>query len=178
MSVPKNLAKRQKLARKRQRKQQSRLKHRKQSALPTESFQAEPLEEKFPQSLAEKFPGGIVHVGAVGNIKTSDVLDDFVKPFADLIEDADAYRRLLTLGMLAWNAALEPEWRQQQMVDDVIGKGLAAETQWVQMNCRQIVNQLVERKRKYFAQYKRPILNFMLQDTGDGYHLTVISAVV
>lgn len=108
----------------------------------------------------------------------SDVLDRFVRPFDHLVDGEDDYRRLLTLGVLAWNAALQPEREQQEMVDDVLRKALREESEGVQAASKQLVGQLIERKRRYFAEYRRPILDFKLTDLGDHYHLAVISALV
>jgi hypothetical protein len=160
MSSPKQLAKRQKLARKRQRKQESRLRRK---------------QKRRSSSL----PGEGIGFDAPGGIKMSDVLGEFVVPFRDLVDGLDAYRRLLTLGVLAWNAALGSESRQQEIVDEFIGEALGTESQEVQASCREIVDRLVERKRANFAQYRRPILDFVLEDLGGGKcHLSVISQLV
>jgi hypothetical protein len=167
MSAPKQLVKQQKLARKRQRKLQSRLKKEKKRGYLREGWfsSAEPS-------------GPILHFGDSGGLKMSDLLKEFVEPYHHEAHDADAYRRLLSLGLLAWNAALQPEAEQQEMVDDVIGKGMHGESEEVQAFVREIVNQLIARKLHHFAQYRRPILDFVLQETDDGLHLAVISAVV
>jgi hypothetical protein len=172
MSVPKNRVKQQKLARKRQRKQKARLKHH----------------HKRPEIYGELMPidlplGVKFHNGAVGGIKMSEVLEEFVEPFAHLIEDderlrnKEAYRNLFMLGTLAWNAALRPMEEREEMIADALSNSLAAESQWMQMQCRQIVDELVARKFKHFAEYKRPILEFVLEDRGNTYHLSVISAI-
>ena len=159
MSAPKSLAKRQKLERKRNRKQQARRRQKQKSDGVREACSS-------------------FDFGAPGGVRMSDILQRFVRPLMDDVEGEDAYRRLLTLAMLAWNAALVPEARQQEMVDDVLGKAMDGASQEQQAGCREIVSRLIERKEKYFFMYRRPILNFHLTDLGDEYHLAVISAVV
>jgi hypothetical protein len=159
MSAPKQFAKRQKLARKRQRKHQRERRNQRK-----ERFLSQP-----------DFGGPSVDFDAPGGIKMSEILDEFVEPFMHLVDGEEALRKLLTLGVVAWNAALGPEARQQEMVDDVIRKGLRGESEETQAACREIVNQLVARKHKFFAAYRRPIINFVLEHRSDGYHLLVLS---
>ena len=156
MSAPKQLIKRRKLDRKRLRKRESRLRRNK----------------KQLSSRSEA-----VFYGPFGNLKMSDVLSDFVAPLADECADREAYSRLLTLGLVAWNAALRPQPERQQMVDDVIGRGLCGESRYVHRMCREVVDHLIARKLAYFAEYQRPILGFNLEDRGDDYFLSVMSAL-
>jgi len=108
-------------------------------------------------------------------VKMSEILLDFVEPFAEGISDNDAFCRLLTLGVLAWNAALKPEPQCQNIVDRVIARCMRGESTELQAAYKEIVRDLVLRKRSHFAQYRRPILQFHVEDTEDGFHLTVMS---
>jgi hypothetical protein len=159
MSVPKQMAKRRRLELRRRRKQVARQRHQAQHpALPGEV--------------------GIAH--SVGGIRMSDVLEDFVEPFIHYLPDEpdlNAYRGLLSLGMAAWNAALTPDLlKRQRLIDDVIRSGLCSATQ-DQAIFRQLVDELIVRKERHFAGYNRPILDFVLEDRGDSWHLTVASVV-
>jgi hypothetical protein len=107
----------------------------------------------------------------------SEILPDFVRPFADSVEDVDDFRRLLTLGTLAWNAALVPEPRRQQMIDDVLSKGLGKEKAAFHTPLNEMVSQLVARKLRYFAAYARPIVGFTVEDDGKGYYVQVMSVL-
>jgi hypothetical protein len=40
-----------------------------------------------------------------------------------------------------------------------------------------IVGEMIERKNRYFAGYTRHILDYELTDTGDDYHISVISTL-
>ena len=65
----------------------------------------------------EEWPGGTFSVqpsyrfDVPGGVKMSKVLEEFVELFLTRSKGLEAYRRLLCLGELAWNAALcsEPE---------------------------------------------------------------------
>ena len=160
MSTPKSAVKSRKLEKKRKRKQQARLRRKQR--------QRRPPGERSPFSL-----------GAPAGVRMSDVLGRFVRPFEDQADGEEAYRRLLTLGVVAWNAAMVPDPdEREEMVDEVIDKVVREEGPGGQTACEEIVNQLIERKKRYFAHYRRPIVSFVLEDMGDGYHLTVMSAIM
>ena len=38
----------------------------------------------------------------------SDVLKDFIEPYKDMVDSDEAQRKLLTMAVLAWNAASSP----------------------------------------------------------------------
>jgi hypothetical protein len=164
MSAPKQLAKRQKLERKRLRKRKTRLKRQKERQ--TSWYESDGFD-----------PIGILN-GPVGGLKMSEVLEDFVAPLADSADDRDAYERLYSLGLVAWNAALEPEHRRKAMIDDLLEELLRGADLWERHVCREIVDRLVTRKLESFAEYRRPILAFQFEDLEDGgYYLSVASGL-
>ncbi len=54
--------------------------------------------------------------------KMSKVLEEFVEPYMDMATDEQGYRTVLTLGMLAWNAALLPASGRISGLDDFFRK--------------------------------------------------------
>src|SRR4051812_46828121 len=57
-------------------------------------------------------PGSKVVYEPAGREKMSEVLEDFIEPYRDMADGENALRKLLTLALLAWNAALLPEDRR------------------------------------------------------------------
>lgn len=111
-------------------------------------------------------------------IKMSEVLEAFVKPYLDQTDTFDELRLLFLTAVLAWNIALLPEERQQAAIDDLVEKEIRAEDEEAEAaraDLRSMLNELVARKELLFAEYNRFIVDFRLVDTGDGYHLTVLS---
>jgi len=157
MSVPNQRLKMQSLVRKRKRKLQARLRRK----------------ERQRSFFGEGMPAE-----SLGDVKMSELLPELVEPFADLAADAQSYQRLLMLGTLAWNAALLPPAEQQEMVDETIREGLGSQGEELRAGCREIVNQLILRKQRYFSQYRRPIVDFRLEDRGNRYYLSVASAIM
>ena len=165
MSAPKQVTKRRKLEKKRQRKRVTQLKRQKQAQI--RRCQPDCLE------LAAT-PNAHVEI-----TKMSDVLKDFVRPLAGSADGRDTYERLLWLGMVAWNAALLPEYRRAEMIDDLMEQGMRWESAWERQACCETVDRLVARKLERFAGYQRPILAFQLDELGDGdYYLSVASGLV
>lgn len=164
MSAPKSAAKRQKLEKKRQRKQDARLRR----------------QRKQRNSPSELSSGSVVlQSGVPGGIRMSEILEEFLEPYAEMAESFAAYQRLLSVGMVAWNAALRPEHEREAMIEDCLRAAVPAGDGEAWAVARTIIDNLVARKHKYFSQYRRPILNFKLIDEGDDqWHLTVMSVVV
>jgi len=107
----------------------------------------------------------------------SEVLKDFVQPYLESADTKEAYRKLLTLAILAWNVALLPEKEQQATVDRLVDETLATATQGLKTDMKEIVNMLIARKKSYFSENKRTIINYQLTDTGRDYYLVVASTL-
>ena len=112
-----------------------------------------------------------------GQMKMSDVLADFVEPYIDMVDTEEAYRRLLTLALTAWNASFLPEEEQQDMIDRVLEAGIPAGNDELKAGLKGIVNMLLARKKAHFSQYTRNIIDFEVVDRGDSYHLAVVSTL-
>jgi len=107
----------------------------------------------------------------------SEVLEAFVEPYLDVADTEDAYRKLLMLAVVAWNASFLTEEEQREMVDDITSKVMSAATREDKKDFRELVSTLVERKRAHFSAYTRKIISFELTDTGRDYHLSVVSTI-
>lgn len=108
--------------------------------------------------------------------KMSDALTDLVEPYADMAEGKEAYSKLLHLGMIAWNTTLFPEAEQarmiQQLLDTMPGAG-----QEMTAGLRQMIADLMMRKKALYPDNRRMMVSLDLIDTGNGYRLTVASSV-
>jgi hypothetical protein len=122
--------------------------------------------------------GSKLVIEPAGREKMSVVLEDFVEPYRSPNEGSiDDYRKLLSLGVLAWNAALMSDDIRKSMIDDVISKVLTHEPDEVRAELRAHINAMVERKLAHFASIRRAIVSFEVTDTGRDYHLSVASTL-
>jgi len=112
-----------------------------------------------------------------GEVKMSEVLTDFVEPYFEFTETEEDYRKLLTLAVMAWNASFLPEKEQQEMIDRVFGEGIPTGTEELKAGLKEIVNELIVRKKIYFSEYTRWIIDFEVTDMGRDYHLAVASTL-
>ena len=151
------------MAKKRQRKEAARLKRRR---------------KRTGEAGSRDFFGPILHFDAPVRLKMSEVLEEFVEPFADEVEGLEEYRKLLCLGQLAWNAALRGEPDRGAMVSEMLSAAMPGASEEALSMGRSLVESLIIQKEQYFADLHRPILAFEVFDTGDGWHLNVASAVV
>jgi len=106
----------------------------------------------------------------------SEVLTDFIEPYLEFTDTEEAYRKLLTLAIVAWNTSLLPEEKQQDMIDETL-EAMPETAEEVKTGLREIVNLLMARKKVYFSEYRRMILGYELTDTGKGYYLSVASTL-
>jgi hypothetical protein len=165
MSAPKQLAKRQKLERKRRRKRESFLnrKKRQQPCWGRPDFDYEP---------------SLVANGPVGGFKMSDVLQEFASPLIDETADGKTLRRVFSIAVLEWNAALEPVYSRSAFIASGIDGAMKNTEPWERLACRELIESLVARKLAHFARYQRPIMAFQLDELDDGgYYLSVASGV-
>ena len=118
----------------------------------------------------------VVFIEPKGHVKMSEVLEAFVEPYVDEVDSEEDYRKLLGLAIAAWNVALFPEDKRQDMIDQVI-ESVSAGDDVLKANLTEIMSELTERKQKYFRKYRRMIVDFELRDTGRGYELQVVSTL-
>jgi hypothetical protein len=105
--------------------------------------------------------------------KMSEVLLDFIEPYKEFADTTEAMHRLIATALVAWNTALWPEAEQAEHLEQ-ISKALPADTV---DDFYAIVGAMIERKNRFFAEYTRLILDYELTDTGDSYHVSVISTL-
>ncbi len=111
-----------------------------------------------------------------GEVKMSEVLTAFVEPYLESANTEENYRKLLMLAIVAWNAALLPEEDQQDIVDKAV-EAIPAASWAMRAYMKAFMSELIERKKTYFSEYTRMIIDFELTDMGAGYHLSVASTL-
>ena len=106
-----------------------------------------------------------------GTLKMSEVIIEFLKPYQKYATTYEAQKRLTTVGIIAWNASLLSEDEAQAMID----KTTKAQPRAVREEMIEFIEELMERKKKHFAIYTRPVIDYHLADDGDEWHLSVAS---
>ena len=124
------------------------------------------------QRVEQRFPNQKVVAGETRDgVKMSEVLKEFIVPYRETANTEEAFRKLLVIAVVAWNTALFPAEERKAYVDKV----LEALPEEARADGQAIISELVERKERYFSEYKRMIIDYEVTDRGEDYHLVVVS---
>jgi hypothetical protein len=110
-------------------------------------------------------------IESADGVKMSEVLKAFIQPYMDFADTEESFKKLVTIAVVAWNISLLPRSEQVKSVNDLL-KSLPPD---VRADTKSILRELMRRKKKYFAEFRRMIIEFEVVDTKNGFHLTVIS---
>jgi len=129
----------------------------------------EPLLARIP----EAFRGRPVTVDEpVGGVKMSEVLIKYLEPYTEGLEGEEQWNQLLRFGIIAWNAALLPPNDLKESLPRIIeALPVAERTQLVGL-----LDQMVQRKQRFYAHDTRFILDFDFTMRKDGPFLSVVSS--
>jgi hypothetical protein len=140
-----------------------------------QSQEAANLEKLKSQFLADTALKGQQVVFKSSGEKMSEVLEEFIEPYIESATTPEAYHKLITLAIIAWNAALLEETERQSLITQSTEAILATAGEEWKKDLQNILAMLIERKQRYFANNRRYILDYHLSETKKGYHLAVIS---
>jgi hypothetical protein len=112
-------------------------------------------------------------VEPAGLEKMSELLERFVEPFLSKSKTRDEYRELLAIGAVAWNVALFPKESRLAELDDAARQLRFSKAD--QPEFLGLLQELMDRKDRYFSTIKRAIVSYEVIDTPDGFNLFVIS---
>src|SRR5689334_22891293 len=93
-----------------------------------------------------------------GSFKMSDGLKELVAPYWETCQTPEALDEMLTMGMVAWNAALLTGNEREQMIQDML-KVLPADTH---ADARRILTSLIRRKEQLFPTVTRMMVSYEL----------------
>jgi hypothetical protein len=135
---------------------------------------------KLEKSFVDDFGENAVLVRNAPDItKMSDVLKEFVSPYKHIPKDKKQLESLLTLAIAAWNLSFFPEEKWSKVTNEVFTdtySRLKKGSENIEV-AEALIQDLIERKLKYFADHHRRIINFQLAYLNrDEYHLTVVSS--
>jgi hypothetical protein len=114
-----------------------------------------------------------VVVSPPGERKMSEVLLEFVEPYSGQWRTEEEFKKLLTVAVIAWNAALHSGSQRDEFIQDMV-RAVPPE---VRPDMRAIIEEMIQRKVSRFASNKRMIIDYRLTTTQAGPHLSVISTL-
>ena len=123
---------------------------------------------------SQHFHNTQVMVNPAGTEKMSEVIFRFAEPFKD--EDGMVPKAMLEIAIILWNASFMPSDRQRKAVEDVVNVLLSDHTE-ARRELFVIAYRLLERKKQYFSENKRMIMDYHITESAHSIHLDVASTV-
>ena len=112
----------------------------------------------------------------IGEDSLSDTLPAFAEPALETTTGGESFRSALTLAVLAWNISLLPESKQQTILETRLEPLMTLYQGRDHDTVRQIVEMLVQRRLQKYADQRRFILGFELDEATDPPMLSVTSS--
>jgi hypothetical protein len=132
------------------------------------------FEKRFEQGAYGDNVSGFMH-NPKGQVKMSDVLKAFAKPYLKEMDSYDEQHMFLQFAVIAWNIASMPEEKRQAAKEGVLREAAKGSPNFVQQDLNSLIDELIERKLELFPNNRRFIVDFQFEDAGDEYHLSVAS---
>jgi hypothetical protein len=109
----------------------------------------------------------------------SEVILDFLAPYAEYAQTHDEQKKLVSLGIVAWNIALMPEDDHKQEIDAWVREVFPDKNRHrqAQRAMQDTMNDLVAHKLQYFADSQHYIVGFDLKNTSQGLDLSIASTL-
>ena len=105
-------------------------------------------------------------------LRMSEVIGDFISPYADDVETVGQYEVLVTIAAMAWNSAILPPEARELAVEQM----LKSVPTGVEEGVMDLFDELVARKQQYFSHINRIIVNYEVTELDDGEWYLAIAA--
>ncbi|PZV13403.1 MAG: hypothetical protein DCF20_15340 [Pseudanabaena sp.] len=139
--------------------------------------------EKLQKTVKQDFGENVQMVRNMeGLAKMSEVLKDFIRPYADIPQNKKELQHLLETAVTAWDLALMPKEKRESELDQIFASMLKKAKKNIDKEdlatSRALIEDFINRKLKYFADEQRQVIDFQVEYLSRGeYHLSVASAM-
>ena len=123
---------------------------------------------------SQHLPNTQVLVNPVGTEKMSEVILRFAEPFKD--HDGLVPRAMLEIAIILWNASFMPSAMQRKAVEDVVNV-LPSDNPEARREMFFIAHMLLERKKQYFSDNQRMIMDYHITESAHSIYVDVMSTV-
>jgi hypothetical protein len=134
------------------------------------------LNESLKAELTKNLPLGDAKIvfQPGGETKMSEVLLEFVEPYSRYWKTREDLNKLLGIAVIAWNAALMQGNERKEIIENALN-ALPPE---IRQDIKGIVDEMIQRKDKHFANNKRFIMNYQVTMTRKGPYVTALSTLI
>lgn len=105
--------------------------------------------------------------------KMSEVLLEYIQPFLENTETSKERSHLVDTAVMAWNLTLISEEKREELIMELFSGAKGTEQQ---KGFERLIQRLIKRKLKFFAEEKRFVTDFKLTEHAGGIHLSVASS--
>ena len=106
--------------------------------------------------------------------KMSEVILDFLEPIINLCEAEENLDKAVGFGILVWNASLLPRKQRRETIEEFT-KAWGFENQEMRSDFKYFFKFLLKRKKRYFSENKRIIVDYQFSRVGKKLMLYVVS---
>ena len=108
--------------------------------------------------------------------KMSEVIIDFAKPLLDAAQTNKEMQRAIGMAIAMWNVAILPDKEQKDFLREFFNNTKdSSSNQDLPEEHNQVVSYFIARKKVFFSDIKRMILDYECVETPQGFHLNVVS---
>ena len=108
--------------------------------------------------------------------KMSEVLLDFAEPLLEDIDDDENFKGVIALAALCWNCSFLPPKKQRAQLNTIVDK-LGKSDQLTRLEIEDCTRMLIERKKAFFADDRRMVVNYEVVQEKDSRRLLVMSTL-
>jgi hypothetical protein len=135
-------------------------------------------EKRFAPLRAKLFAKGILGGREIvppprGDKKMSQVLIEFIEPYAEHADTDESFNKLLTIGIVAWNASLLPGKDREDLID----KTITVLQPELRQDMKAILEGMMQRKVAQFGHIRRMIIDYEMEKSARGWHVVVASTL-
>ncbi len=107
--------------------------------------------------------------------KMSEVLLDFARPLLDTVDD-DGFKNVIIFAALCWNISFMPEPEQPAQLKTILDE-LSKSDPLMRPELEAWGKTLLRRKKAFFADERRMVVNYKVVETEDSHRLSVMSTL-
>ena len=107
--------------------------------------------------------------------KMSEVLLDFAEPLLNTIDNDELFEDVISFAIICWNASFLPEKEQKKIISSLVDE-MAKSDVLLRLSIGSDVRMLLERKRRFFADEKRMVVNYEIIEENGSRRLLAMSA--
>ncbi len=151
-------------------------KRRKSDAERNEELLPKHAKEVERRRLAAGKPTKVI-LSPKGMDSLSDAISEILSPFVLPDASPDDYGRLVVVAIMAWNAVIVPPDKRQASLQEALNLVVTDTSKENRKHFEEFLEELMERRHQLFPHNKRWIVDYVVTDLGDTFHLSIMSGL-